>query len=193
MGKLRCILSSHSYKHYGMHCELESPCPKIIGASFNDTWYAIPTPDCEPLLEYNRPVYQLSHESDVFKTSNNVVTASNDDIIYLVYSGSRWFGIVVKGGANMTIDQAVNIAEEFHAFWDRAYAEFDVFAVSDPTTNSVPVGVDFYLIGEKGPQYGPFGVLTPLQDPPGRGVFRCDDYDNAVGPVSHLNLNVSCP
>ena len=45
--------------------------------------------------------------------------------------------------------------------------------VSDPTTKSHPVGVDVYRIGERGPQYSPLGVLYPLQDPPGKGLYRC--------------------
>ena len=57
---------------------------------------------------------------------------------------------------------------------DRAY-DSSTIGVSDPTTRSYPVGVDTYLIGERGPQYGPFGVLYPMQEPPGKGSFRCDD------------------
>ena len=40
------------------------------------------------------------------------------------------------------------------------------------------MGVDFYLIGEGGEQYGNYGVLIPLQNETGRGLYRC------VGPVN---------
>ena len=40
------------------------------------------------------------------------------------------------------------------------------------------MGVDFYLIGERGEQYGNYGVLIPLQNETGRGLYRC------VGPMN---------
>ena len=38
-------------------------------------------------------------------------------------------------------------------------------------------GVDFYWIGERGKQFGPYGALYPLQinNQTGRGVFRCSE------------------
>jgi len=47
--------------------------------------------------------------------------------------------------------------------------------VSDVTTGDTPVGVDFYWVGERGEQYGPFGVLYPYANQTGRGYFRCSD------------------
>ena len=38
------------------------------------------------------------------------------------------------------------------------------FLVSEPTMKDTPVGVDFYRIGERGRQHGPFGVLHPLHN-----------------------------
>merc|ERR1719221_2162117 len=69
---------------------------------------------------------------------------------------------------------------EFHAFWNKAYSERTSF-VSDPTTESTPVGVDWYLVEERdgvkllGDQFGPFGSLLPVQlnNQTGRGFFRC--------------------
>lgn len=43
------------------------------------------------------------------------------------------------------------LIKEFHSFWDRAYSELTRF-VSDPTTKSSPIAVDFYEIGERGYQ-----------------------------------------
>ena len=62
------------------------------------------------------------------------------------------------------------------AFWDRALQQGTV-VVSDPTTNGIPVGVDFYFRGETGDQFGPFGALYPIQvyNQTGRGNFRCTE------------------
>jgi hypothetical protein len=49
------------------------------------------------------------------------------------------------------------------------------FYVSDVTTGDTPVNVDFYEVGEKGEQFGPFGVLYPVANQTGRGYFRCSD------------------
>ena len=51
--------------------------------------------------------------------------------------------------------------------------------VSDPVgaTGYTPVGVDFFMIGERGEQFGPFGARIPFQlyNQTGRGYFRCSD------------------
>ncbi len=62
------------------------------------------------------------------------------------------------------------------AFWDRSLQQGTV-VVSDPTTNGIPVGVDFYFRGETGDQFGPFGALYPIQvhNQTGRGNFRCTE------------------
>lgn len=93
---------------------------------------------------------------------------------------------------------------EYHPFWSNDLIQNEVnktVFISDPTSASTPVGVDFYEIGEQGKQlavswefvhhaprselhlivlfchvgeqYGPFGVLYPMQNPPGRGYFQC--------------------
>mmetsp|Transcript_20106 Transcript_20106/g.36329 ORF Transcript_20106/g.36329 Transcript_20106/m.36329 type:complete len:387 (-) Transcript_20106:335-1495(-) len=162
--------------HYGMHCELENPCPRIIGARFNDTWSMLFKRNCEPLLEYGRPVYTLTHVDDIFKLvdKNQVSTIKDDDILALVFSGSRWFAIKIPSGKKLDGEVIEQQGREYHAFWDRAY-DSGTIGVSDPTTRSYPVGVDTFRIGERGPQYGPFGVLYPMQEPPGKGAFRCDD------------------
>ena len=51
--------------------------------------------------------------------------------------------------------------------------------VSDPTSGSTPVGVDFYVIGERGDQFGPFGALYPIQlhNQTGKGYYRCAGSD----------------
>ena len=71
----------------------------------------------------------------------------------------------------------------------------NALVVSDTATSSMssyadvtPVGTDFYRIGKQGKQYGPFGLLEPLQDPPGRGFFSCVDEDVLGGPSRGENL-----
>lgn len=55
-----------------------------------------------------------------------------------------------------------------------SYTE-DTIYVSDITAQDTPVGVDFYWAGEKGEQFGPFGVLYPWSNETGRGYFRCSE------------------
>ena len=56
------------------------------------------------------------------------------------------------------------------------------------TKSSTPVGVDFFWIGERGGQFGPFGALKPMQkdNQTGRGIFRCSDDP---GPYAGWELN----
>jgi len=78
---------------------------------------------------------------------------------------------------------------KYHLNMNRAHSENEL--VSDPTMGSTPVGVDFYRIGnETGDQYGPFGVLYPIQDPPGRHPFRCDGVTKATLPASCKNQSM---
>ena len=49
------------------------------------------------------------------------------------------------------------------------------------------MGVDFYLIGERGEQYGNYGVLIPLQNETGRGLYRCvGPMNDSIGSVRKL-------
>jgi len=105
----------------------------------------------------------------------NVDKLGQDDILWLMYTGSRWFGLWFNlADMNATAEDLVVSTKEFHAFWNRAYSTLTVF-VSDPTKESTPVGVDWYEIGERGSQFGPFGALYPVQmyNQTGRGFFRC--------------------
>ena len=121
--------------------------------------------NCKPLKEYGRPVYALEK---AVKEDGSII----NDKVALIYSGSRWLGTVKPGAANLTTEEVRILREDYHAFWNEAY-KYDTVTVSDPSMGSSPVGVDFYLIGERGPSYGPLGVLYPLQQPPGKGLFRC--------------------
>mmetsp|Transcript_7622 Transcript_7622/g.16602 ORF Transcript_7622/g.16602 Transcript_7622/m.16602 type:complete len:508 (+) Transcript_7622:542-2065(+) len=178
--------------YYGLQCELEDPCPVIAGDLFNDVWSIIYHEDCEPVQEYGRPVYALIQSDDVRNvTEANMYNVSQDDLITLVFSGSRWFVHNIRSGKNVSFEDREKFAKEYHAFWDRAYYN-GTMGVSDPTTKSYPVGVDFYHVGERGPQYGPLGVLYPMQEPPGKGAFRCDNNRTIVAPEGFGSWMTSC-
>ena len=162
-----------------MHCEtkLLKECETIIGEGRNETFsteYLDMIPGVDPVLfqEYSRPVYVYRGEA--------MGDMSEGDIIWLVYSGSRWFGLQLNlEEQNITQQDLVVGTQNFHSFWNRAYDDV-TFYVSDPTKGSTPVGVDWYVIGERGSQFGPFGALYPVQvnNQTGRGFFRCagEDY-----------------
>ena len=62
--------------------------------------------------------------------------------------------------------------------------------VSDPTTQSSIIGIDFYMLREQGPQYGPYGQLFPLSDPQGSGFMRCTEdelnfYSTSIQYLQH--------
>ena len=83
------------------------------------------------------------------------------------------------------VDTLTLISPLSSAFWDRALQQGTV-VVSDPTTNGIPVGVDFYYRGEAGDQFGPFGALYPMQvhNQTGRGNFRCTESTPFVDLVT---------
>merc|ERR1712032_819076 len=70
---------------------------------------------------------------------------------------------------------------------------------SEPTTQSSIIGLDFFRLGEQGPEFGPFGQLFPLSDPEGSGFMRCVENDppppeppyyvNYVGVSANSNRN----
>jgi len=91
----------------------------------------------------------------------------------MLFSGSRYLGIVFKETRFQEVNFWQSMAADYHPLWSVELNK--TIFVSDPTTESTPVGVDFFEIGEQGEQYGPFGVLYPMQYPPGRGYFHCAD------------------
>mmetsp|Transcript_33482 Transcript_33482/g.61658 ORF Transcript_33482/g.61658 Transcript_33482/m.61658 type:complete len:435 (-) Transcript_33482:113-1417(-) len=189
-GKCHC---SRDDEHYGMHCELEKPCRHIRNDRNDNTWSMIYESNCKPLIEYGRPVYALTSYHDALKEEfkNEVTTIEDDDILALIFTGSRWFVMQFSAAKRLDQDYMERRGNEFHAFWDRAF-DNGTLAVSDFTTRSHPVGVDTFRVGERGPQYGPLGVLYPLQEPPGKGSFRCVNIVTAES-AGFINLfNSSC-
>lgn len=99
--------------------------------------------------EYSRPVYVF--DGVVAEEDENVGAG---DMVWLGYTGSRWFGMQFNlAEMNVTNADLQVRSKEFHAFWNRAYNRVTYY-VSDPTTKPTPVGVDWYIIGERGSQYG---------------------------------------
>mmetsp|Transcript_39110 Transcript_39110/g.94141 ORF Transcript_39110/g.94141 Transcript_39110/m.94141 type:complete len:376 (-) Transcript_39110:222-1349(-) len=163
-------------EHLGSHCEvsLKDSCQAIIGERETQAFVTMSMSflggsDDKLFQEYSRPVYYSYYEMD--DESYNPAT------IMLVYSGNRWFGSIFPDTyvENMTLEENLVLWSDYHAFWYQAYSVSTQF-VSDPTSGSTPVGVDFYWIGERGDQFGPFGSLIPLQlyNQTGRGVYRCN-------------------
>lgn len=181
-GECKCN-NGAGVQYLGTHCEtkLSDSCRTIVGEihaeTFSIEYYSSTGRSDGPLdmlfQEYSRPVYTyIGGDEDEDKD----IELAEDDILILMYSGSRWFGMwfsSTEWGALM--EDFKTFIAEFHAFWNRAYSSYTYY-VSDPTQNPTPVGVDWYRIGEeKGSQYGPFGALYPAQlyNQTGRGFFRC--------------------
>jgi hypothetical protein len=117
-----------------------------------------------PWRAYGRGVYNYDSGSNV--------TLFEDDSLVLVYTGSRWFFSVFEDGKLMNGEYWLRYSREVHTFWDRLYQD-NTKAVSNPTSKSDPIAVDFFFVEERGERYGPLGKLVPTQDPPGSGFFEC--------------------
>ena len=103
----------------GMHCETKLPkeCETIIGEGRNETFSTeyldfVPGEDAVLFQEYSRPVYVYRGEV--------MEDMSEGDIIWMVYTGSRWFGMQFNlGERNATQQDLVLGTRNFHAFWNR--------------------------------------------------------------------------
>ena len=71
----------------------------------------------------------------------------------------------------------------YHSAFDN-----ETVIISDPTLRSDPLEVDFYRVGERVEGTGPFGVMHPLQEPKGSGMFRCDRSSEDAG-YSHIHTH----
>ncbi|KAL3792962.1 hypothetical protein HJC23_010975 [Cyclotella cryptica] len=168
-GVCECDTSDNSVHLFGLHCEhkLKEQCTALKDND-NQTWSVAPLPDKSLFTAYGRPLYGW------YGSSSNKFNLTGNDSLYMVYSGSRYLGIVFKETRFQDVNFWQSTASDYHPFWSVELNK-TVF-VSAPTTETTPVGVDFFEMGEQGEQYGPFGVLYPMQYPPGRGYFYC------VGP-----------
>ncbi|KAL3800886.1 hypothetical protein ACHAW5_002037 [Stephanodiscus triporus] len=147
-------------KYLGTHCEVkveDESCGTITTENMNVSFsmqYFSSDGSGQPkrfFHGYNRPIY--TH-------IQGMPGVEEGDIFWLCYTGRKWFGIKVNlVEMNTTLEGLMAMSVNFH----------------DSTTRDSPVGVDFYRIGERGNQFGPFGALYPLQkyNQTGRGIWRC--------------------
>lgn len=207
-GKCDCDIDENAV-YFGTHCEvkLEDKCRTITGEKYNDTWSVGHTGTFsadvvwieknEIFQEYSRPVYSYQHGLPEGQAPEE------GDSFSLIYSGNRWFMINLQGAQDETASEFwAWQTSNYHAFWARAYEPGVTYRVSEPTYKDSPVGVDFYYVGERGSQFGPFGALYPEQkhNTTGRGVYRCEEEVCSFCPkgitadkdfVIPVNFNVS--
>lgn len=166
-GKCVCEVSEvDDYVLYtGTHCEYPRPCFRLRGLE-GDVWNLLMVNMQDPWKSYGRGVYRYA------TGSGNISHAGPYDDLALIYTGSRWFAALYQNALCKPRGYWLQYAYELHAFWDRIYDE-RTYSVSDPTTLTDPIAVDFFRIGARGEKYGPLGELFPLQDPPGSGYFEC--------------------
>lgn len=127
-----CVCTNPDYA--GRHCELELPCARIISDLSNETWSVVTTKNCETFVhEYERPIYTLLGERNITgdiaipETLQSLNEQLREDMKYdllgdrlsIIYTGSRWFVMVIEGGKKMSMDMLEGMGSEFHAFWDR--------------------------------------------------------------------------
>ena len=164
-GRCVCEMSeSDGFPLYmGTHCELSRPCARLE-SNEGGRWELLMSDEHSPWRAYGRGVYNYDSGSNV--------TLFEDDSLVLVYTGSRWFFSVFEDGKLMNGEYWLRYSREVHTFWDRLYQD-NTKAVSNPTSKSDPIAVDFFFVEERGERYGPLGKLVPTQDPPGSGFFEC--------------------
>jgi len=104
----------------------------------------------------------------------------NDYKVVIAYTGSRFYGTITD--SNATLDEL--FPPDYHAFWSESFDVDRTFIISDATSTSSPVGVDFFEMRRRfntllNPNvqfsYGPYGALIPLMEYQGTGFFHCLD------------------
>jgi hypothetical protein len=148
----------------------------VLTGQHNETWSVVPVSDDDLFTTYGRPLYAWNGIS--YKKHN----LTKDDYVHIAFVGDRWNAVIFRGMRKFGIaalGQWEMTASNFHPFWSYNYSTFEccstllcapiqkistcfplkahneqnsTFAVSDPSTESTPVGVDFYEIGEQGKQ-----------------------------------------
>jgi hypothetical protein len=94
--------------------------------------------------------------------------------IMISFTGNRWYSTIIP--LNETTQHILHI--DYHAFWDNALSEDRTFLISEVTSASYPVEIDWYemrrrinyrLREDVDFAYGPIGVLIPMVDYDGSG------------------------
>ncbi len=186
-GDGKCVCDrGNGVNYFGEHCEvkLRDECKTILPEDGN---YTMSIEHMSSWSGEEVPVKDGDIWDDIWQEYSRPVFSSfdNNERWSLVYSGSRWFGMNLTH-TDFTSKRWLQSVSNYHAFWYRAYATSTTF-VSAPTKESSPVGVDWYLIGERGDQFGPLGALAPVQryNQTGRGLFRC------AGNMNNKNTSAS--
>ncbi len=105
----------------------------------NDTWSLYE-------LEGNKGDFFSVHDRPVYIYSSGLGNLVDEaDQVGLVYTGSRWFGALYEGLKSVPLEFWVEYNTDFHSFWDKIY-DNNTVTLSDPTTDSSPISVDFYII-----------------------------------------------
>eukprot|EP00984_Skeletonema_dohrnii_P011244 scaffold4470_cov99-Skeletonema_dohrnii-CCMP3373.AAC.5 len=189
-GSCDCYEDVKGSTFLGPRCEvvLKDYCRTIIGGESRSVLHAKSHGSGQLWEAYNRPMYRYN------LGSGSPLLDGNDNMFFLIFSGSSEVGEVMF--TEEYREPTAYAAKNYHAFWDEVYTQDGgTEVVSDPVgaTGYTPVGVDFFLIGERGEQFGPFGARIPFQlyNQTGRGYFRCSD-EASVG-LSIANNNTTAP
>jgi len=143
-----------------------------------------PFPTSAPIRLHTQEEYDtapdFSEWDDFFESPglhDGLEDVLEDYKVVVAYTGSRFYGTIVQ--SNLTLDYVFN--SDYHAFWSESYDVNRTFIISDPTSKSTPVDVDFFemrrrvdnMQNEVQFTYGPFGALIPLMEYEGTGFFHC--------------------
>lgn len=178
-GMCDCNVEDSVY-HLGVHCQVrvKSECRTIIGEKYGDIW----SNEIKPWVagsnltidqEYDRPIYTYV---EGLPDNQSPMEGAN---FVMLYSGSRWFVINLVGA----LDEEALVywrwqSQNFHGLWTRAFEDNGIaMQVSEPTYGSVPTETDFFYLGRRNSQFGPYGELIPAQvnNQTGNGLYRCKD------------------
>ena len=101
--------------------------------------------------------------------------------IIISFTGNRWYSTIIP--LNETTQNLLHV--DYHCFWDTALNEDRTFLISEVTSASYPVEIDWYemrrrinyrLREDVDFAYGPIGVLIPMVDY--RGSGKLDSVSN---------------
>eukprot|EP00804_Cyclotella_cryptica_P003412 CCRYP_018561-RA/>CCRYP_018561-RA protein AED:0.21 eAED:0.21 QI:122/0.81/0.75/1/0.54/0.58/12/0/862 len=141
---------------YGLHCEFEEFCDKLIDDD-GEVYTLITDTENKALLSYTRPLY-ASRPLNVIEISQN--TSSEMDI----------------NDENNTFATAEN-STDYDTTPSTMLSGTSYTKVGLTSLGATPVGTDFYenqvFGGAQWDDYGPFGLLTPLNNVTGKGYFHC--------------------
>ena len=150
----------------------DAPSPGVYADAYTDAT-PFPTEPLHTQKEYDTAP-DFADYDDFFESPalhdglKDILDGGNYSVI-LSYSGSRFYGTIV--GPNSTLDEL--FPKDYHAFWTQAFDVDRTFIISDKTSSSTPLGVDFFEMRRRidslrNPNvqfnYGPYGAEIPLMN-----------------------------